>query len=192
MKEKICIIENCQNNIVAKGFCNKHYLRFKKYGDPLHSQHKTGCLIDGCVRKHSALGYCATHHRRIMRHGDPNYMSRKEPKFGTLKERFDKSYIVNKATGCWEWDCQLFSTGYGKIEYNDEIGKRKCTPAHRLSYRLYKGEIKDALQVCHKCDNRKCVNPEHLWLGTQKDNVLDMLQKGRHISGWSGKFRRGK
>lgn len=75
--------------------------------------------------------------------------------------------------GCWEWQGSL-SHGYGQISY-----KKKTVRTHRLSYLLFKGEIPDNLIVCHSCDNKKCVKPDHLWLGTWKDNMQDKVRKGR-------------
>lgn len=74
--------------------------------------------------------------------------------------------------GCIEWAGCVDSFGYGRVG-------RGQIPAHRVSYMLTKGEIGDYL-VCHSCDNPRCVNPDHLWLGTQTDNMRDMVRKGRH------------
>lgn len=74
--------------------------------------------------------------------------------------------------GCIEWSGCLDRSGYGRVGV-------KQIPAHRVAYRLAKGEPGDML-VCHSCDNPKCVNPDHLWLGTHKDNMSDMTKKGRH------------
>lgn len=79
---------------------------------------------------------------------------------------------------CWEWTASVGSPGYGQLWMGDTyIG------AHRFSYELHIGKIPDGLWVLHKCDNRKCVNPNHLFLGTQQDNETDKVSKGRQASG---------
>ena len=82
---------------------------------------------------------------------------------------------VNKTNNCWEWQGCVDSDGYGRIQINKIRWK-----THRLSYELHKGNIPKHLVVCHSCDNPKCVNPDHLWLGTQTENTQDRDQKGRH------------
>ena len=78
---------------------------------------------------------------------------------------------------CWEWQGACDESGYGEIRMRP--GKSK---AHRVSYLLFKGAIPDGWCVLHHCDNPPCVNPRHLFLGTKQDNVIDMMNKGRHAS----------
>lgn len=97
----------------------------------------------------------------------------------TIKERFDNFYIPEPNTGCWLWIGAIEKWGYGKITIH-ENGKRFQEKVHRTSYRIFKGTIPHGLFVLHKCDVRCCVNPDHLFLGTLRDNSQDMIRKGRH------------
>jgi len=83
--------------------------------------------------------------------------------------------IVKNNIGCWEWKGSRKTGGYGEARV-----LKKLMTAHILSYRIYKGGIINNLCVCHSCDNPICVNPDHLWLGTYKDNNNDKINKGRH------------
>lgn len=93
-------------------------------------------------------------------------------KLKSFKERFEKK-IGNK-NNCWIWIGRKSIFGYGQF-----FMKGKLEQAHRASWKIYKGIIPRKLCVCHSCDNRSCVNPKHLWLGTRNDNVQDMIKKGR-------------
>jgi hypothetical protein len=95
----------------------------------------------------------------------------------SLEERFWEKVDKKSPDECWEWKNSIIN-GYGTIKLN---GKNKLT--HRLSYELNVGPIPPGLFVCHTCDNPKCVNPTHLFLGTQKDNLQDASKKGRIASG---------
>ena len=81
-------------------------------------------------------------------------------------------------SGCWLWLLSLKVDGYGHATFNS-----KYIGAHRLAWIAFKGEIPDGLHVLHRCDTRCCVNPEHLFLGTNRDNIDDMLRKGRSRRG---------
>lgn len=106
----------------------------------------------------------------------------------TPLQKVKKYSKPNPETGCWDWiSGSRCHGGYGTVRTD---GKKRL--AHRVSYEVFVGPIPEGKIVCHSCDNRMCVNPEHLWIGTQKDNVKDMLDKGRRPSDIKWPDRRGK
>lgn len=90
------------------------------------------------------------------------------------QNRFEEKFV--KTDGCWIWNAATDRNGYGVFSYN---GKRETSS--RISYIFYKGSISNGLHVLHTCDNPSCVNPDHLFLGTNKDNVEDRKAKNRPV-----------
>lgn len=94
-----------------------------------------------------------------------------------LGKSFHSKYYIDEKTECWVWTACIASHGYGDITVRSHFH----STAHRASWLLHKGDIPDNMFVLHTCDNRKCVNPDHLFLGTHKDNMRDMNEKGRQV-----------
>lgn len=96
----------------------------------------------------------------------------------TFEARFFSK--VKKTDGCWLWTASTKGIGYGQITCANRLDRH--VPS-RASYMWHKGPIGPGLQVCHKCDNPPCVNPDHLFLGTMADNMSDKVSKGRQAKG---------
>lgn len=97
-----------------------------------------------------------------------------------IRKRFESKFT--KCEGCWEWKAGKQTKGYGSFWTSE-----KTLLAHRFSYQMYVGEIPDGLCVCHHCDNPLCVNPAHLFLGTNTDNIHDCMDKGRCVRAFGEK-----
>lgn len=96
----------------------------------------------------------------------------------SIEERLEKYIAIDLETGCWNYIGCLNEHGYGIFGILN-----KTYLAHRVSWKLYVGEIPKGLHVLHHCDNPRCINPEHLFLGTPKDNALDKVSKDRQTKG---------
>lgn len=102
-------------------------------------------------------------------------------------ENFLNKIQLDNKSGCWNWIASKNKNGYGYFGFKGKVQK-----SHRVSYQIYIGEIPLNFKILHRCDNTSCVSPFHLFVGTQKDNVDDMILKNRQYdkSGINGTNRK--
>lgn len=96
------------------------------------------------------------------------------------EERIARSFVPEPNSGCWLWTGTVGNNGYGRIQVGSRRdGTGKSAPAHVISYLIHRGPVPEGHFVCHRCDTPTCVNPDHLFVGTAKDNNDDARRKGR-------------
>ena len=160
-----------------------HYARWRKTGDVGPAEAQKGpraiCKYEGCVSPVAMRRKCMEHlaaeklaARKACAPGTPP-MQRLEFIGWTVTER-----------GCWEWNGARNSNGYGNLG----LGGGRTGAAHRVSYEVHHGPIPDGMFVRHKCDNPPCINPDHLLIGTPRQNSGDMVKRRRTRSYASGRF----
>lgn len=135
-----------------------------------------GCTYPGCKKRHQARGYCHLHYERFMRSGTPEQSLLSRCVRADLDEHFTMLFEVSRVDrhGCRIWAGSKTIDGYGRL-----MKHRRAHKAYRLAYERFRGPIPYGMEVCHSCDNPSCVNPDHLFVGTTRDNALDRQAKGR-------------
>lgn len=137
------------------------------------------CVAENCLKISGRSTYCSMHYKRLKTNNSLNLK--------TVKERFEEKFIKTNG-GCWEWTAGLRYYNQRSKSYGSFRANGKTYNSHRFSYELYIGEIPAGLLICHKCDNTICVNPDHLFTGSLKDNMQDMIKKGRQVKSKNGKW----
>lgn len=131
------------------------------------------CSVEGCTRVRDARGMCNRHYLRWRKHGDPNVILTNQGK--TTDERF-WGYVDKQPNGCWLWTSAV-SPRYGVFWVG---GAKRSAYAHRYAYELLVGPIPEGAQIDHRCENRLCVNPEHLEPVTPQTNTVRFWRSRGH------------
>lgn len=174
MTSKKCIVDWCNRKSRCKGYCQRHYDQMYRYGEIRQDVEKpTTCSFPNCDRKICAKGLCNSHWAQLSRHGVLKPIVTDE----SVEDRFWRQ--VKKSDnpdGCWNWKgpetgkyAVANKQGYGQLYW-----KGSKWMAHRFSYMLKHGELPEHMQLDHTCRNKMCVNPDHLELVTQLDNMRRM------------------
>lgn len=130
------------------------------------------CAKPECHRAAHARGLCGAHYMAAKRSGElPE--TRRNTQSMPLGQRLQFYGWTVTDSGCWEWNGNRFSNGYGQLYV---AGRKHLT--HRLAYETWVGPIPEGLLIRHKCDNKPCINPDHLETGTDADNKRDMIERG--------------
>ncbi len=131
------------------------------------------CLIEGCEREWIARHLCKKHYRQVTQEGRLAEFGKRFPPILTDTDFWQRAIITANPAKCWEWQRGFEAGGYGHAHI-----KGKQWKAHRYSWFLTAG-YDSKVNICHRCDNPKCINPNHLFEGDHKANSQDMVNKGR-------------
>lgn len=183
-----CVIDGCDVKAKSRGWCNPHYQRWIRWGDPLadRRRHRGPCSQPGCDEPSRGKGLCNRHYLRLRDHGDPDFTPSRSL---SVEDRF-RLYIAVNPNGCWEWTSTIDKDGYGDFWYDgDAVG------AHRVGWALWRNNgqlVRAPLSLDHECHNldascaggvtcrhRRCVNPDHLLVRTMPDNCRARLRVQR-------------
>lgn len=167
MPKPICTIDGCGKPVLVleRGWCNAHYRRWKRHGDPLVTlRNPPGlhvvCTIVGCGKPAKRRGWCPAHYERWRKYGDTSIT-----KFIVDDlARFNSNVIVTP--DCWLWAGSNLNGGYACHFLK---GRKTC--AHRFSFTVFIGHIPPDLEIDHRCHNPGCVNPAHLQAVTTAFNL---------------------
>ena len=203
---KTCSVEGCDREVASRGMCNAHYIRWRRYGDPLGGPTPRAvkiCSTRGCGRRARAKGLCSTHYAQARADRDPrlnvslcsvegcgaNVDSRGlcnrhriraqrhgDPGARLTAETPEDAFRMYVER---EGDCHVWTGTRYANGYGRVKRDGKAIRAHRYAWERENGPIPDGMVVRHKCDNPPCVNPDHLEVGTHQDNVDDMIARGR-------------
>ena len=185
---KVCQFDGCSSKAELRGYCKKHYHTMRRRGKlpPLPVAKYDKCKVDDCeelVGGGGGYGYCSKHYQRFVKYGDPNKAIVPHLKGKTIEEKLLNNKQIDE-NGCWNWTGAKISPKNSKFRYGCiAVGNGKTELVHRLSYQFWIGEIPKGFFVCHKCDNPACFNPDHLFVGTNTDNMRDKVKKGRSYTG---------
>lgn len=179
-QEGPCSVDGCDRASRTKGLCEMHYSRWKSYGDPGEAEprralkYASPCSVDGCERCAQVKGMCAHHYGNQTRHGHAVAI-RDWP----IEDRLERVGWDVTEGGCWEWRGARNGHGYGLLNKDR---------AHRLMWEARNGPIPDGLVIRHRCDNPPCLRPDHLEVGTKKQNSRDMVERGRSLAYATGRY----